>query len=280
MLQNDFSGQYGKGYHPPTHDVTKDFGARAMLGAPLRLAQEFSLEQYIQQIYDQGQTSSCVGWSFAQAVKLRLAVMGSPIGLPSPEAIYVCARAMEREQAGLPPDGNPLQDNGTQSLLAVQAMQKWGIPSNDAWPFDPTTINNEPSLEELEVASAFQLSGSGFARITSVGDQRIADIKQAISAGYPVQIGTSVDKAFEDYNGTGLITAPVVADILGGHAMHLVGFRADGAFRGVNQWGTSWGDSGLYWADPMFVMSDFLDAIVLMVGGTGHSGSMIRKVAA
>lgn len=276
-----FRGRFGKGYLPDTHDKSLDLSSRALFGAPINLPAEATLEDLVTSVYDQGQTSSCVGWAFAQAVKLRLAKMGTPIELPSPEAIYVCARAMERQMKGLSPSDSPLQDQGSIPALAVAAMQKWGIASMAAWPFDPATINDEPDLEELEVASAFQLLSSGYARITSTGTQRLTDIKQAIANGYPVAIGIAVDHEFEQYNGKGLVTAPNPGDILGGHMMHLVGYRSDNAFRGVNQWGNLWGDSGLYWADSSFVTSDYLtDAYVLMIAATGHVGSMRRKEAA
>lgn len=278
LLQHDFRGRFGKGYHPDTHDKSQDISARALFGAIMRLPAEYSLEASISQVYDQGPTSACVGWAFAQAVKLRCAVAGSPIGLPSPTAWYTGARATERNLLGLTPEQSPLQDNGSTPSLAVMAAQTIGIPSNDVWPFDPTTINDEPNLEELEIASAFKLIGAY--RIGSDGTQRIQDIKQAISSGYPVAIGTMVDQAFEDYNGKGVIAAPNPANLLGGHMMHLVGYRADGAFRGVNQWGTSWGDSGLYWASPAFVTTVLMSDIYVLSGvATGRSGGMMKRIA-
>jgi len=279
LLQHNFTGKHGKGYHADTHDHSKDMSSRALFGAAMRVPAEFSLESYMQQIWNQLQTSSCVGWAFAQAVQLRCAVAGTPIPMPSPEAIYVAGRAEERKLAGLTPAQSPLQDNGTQPSLAVAGMGEIGIPSMTAWPFDPATINDEPNLEELEVASAFKLTG--IARVQSTDSQRLADIRQAISSGYPVAIGTQVDQAFEDYNGKGLIQAPDPNALLGGHMMHLVGYRADGAFRGVNQWGTSWGDSGLYWASPEWVMSSFLsDAYILTCNATGHVGQIIKGAKA
>lgn len=279
LLQNKFKGNRGKGWHPDTHDKSKDQNSRALFGAAIRVPAEFSLEQYVSQIWDQGQTSSCVGWAFAQSIKLRLAVAGTSIELPTPEGIYVTARAQERALAGLTPDQSPLQDNGCQPSLAVQGMNLVGVASMTAWPFDPSTINNEPKFEELEVASAFKLTG--YARVNSDGSQRLADIKQAISSGYPVAIGTQVDQAFEAYNGTGIIQAPNPLQLLGGHMMHLIGYRADGSFRGVNQWGTSWGDSGFYWASSDWVASSYLsDAYILTCTATGHVGQMVRKAIA
>ena len=278
LLQHIFKGDHGKGYHADTHDKSRDMNSRALFGAAMRVPAEFSLESYVQQIWDQGPTSSCVGWAFAQAIRLRCAVAGTPIPMPSSVAVYTGGRAEERKLAGLTPEQSPLQDNGTQPSLAVAGMGFIGVPSMTAWPFDPATINDEPNFQELEVASAFKLTG--IARVQSTGSQRIADIQQAISSGYPVAIGTQVDQAFEAYNGQGIIQPPNPNALLGGHMMHLVGYRADGSFRGVNQWGTAWGDSGLYWASSEWVASNYLtDAYILTCNATGHIGSILRKGA-
>lgn len=278
LLTHNFKGRYGKGYHPDTHDKSKDLSVRALLGAPLRLPGASSLEQYVTTIYDQGNTSSCVGWALAQAVNLRCAALGTPILLPSPVAVYTGGRAVERQLLGLTPAQSPLQDNGSMPNLAVQAMNQIGVPSNIAWPFDPTTINNEPDLETLEVASAFKLLG--YYRIDSTGSQRIVDLQQAISSGYPVAIGTMVDQAFEDYaGGSATIGAPDPAHLLGGHMTHLVGYDSTGRWRGVNQWTTQWGDSGFYWASSDFVTSSLVsDLYVITVHATGHTGGTRRIV--
>jgi hypothetical protein len=120
-------------------------------------------------------------------------------------------------------------------------MQQWGIPGIDVWPFDPFGINQEPDLFDLEVASQFELQG--YYRIDEEGPTRLDAIRQAIAEGIPVCIGVMVDQAFEDYSG-GLLGAPDLTNPLGGHMLCVVGFKSDGTFRVVNQWGSSWGDHG------------------------------------
>ncbi len=268
--------KYGLGYTPDTHDKSQDPSVRGLLGAPYRVPNAFSLEQYVLSIYNQLQTSSCTGWAFAQALFLRCFLLGTKIDFPSPEAIYTFGRALARLAEGLKPDGNPLTDEGAQPSLIVKGMNKWGVPSNTVWPFNPDTINDEPNLEELEVASAFIISSCN--RISSTGSGRLLDIRHAISQGYPVIIGTAVDQAFMNYAGgkqkNGLpnaVTAPDPKKILGGHMMHLVGYTAADLFRGVNQWGRAWGDNGLYWADENFITSDRMtDIYVLACNASGH----------
>jgi len=264
--------KYGLGYLPDTHDKSKDPTSRALFGAPLRLADSASLEKYMTSIYDQGQTSSCTGWAFAQAIMLRLKVTGITIPLPSPVNIYTCGRAMLRSQSGKTPEESPLKDEGAVPSLVVAGINQWGVASNDAWPFSPDTINDEPELEDLEVASSFLLPPSQVYRINSVGEGRLLDVRQAIANGYPVAIGTAVDQAFEAYSGgKKSVTAPDPSKILGGHMMHLVGYTNDGRFRGVNQWGRSWGDGGMYWADESFITTEYMtDLYVLAAVASGH----------
>ena len=266
-----FKGKFGKGWVPDSEEVkAKQLGISHLLGAGVSVPAEYSLEKYVLQIYDQGQTSSCTGWAFAQAVRLRLAVQGIPIALPSPMGLYTTARALERQQSGQPASV-ALVDNGAVPSDVVAGMQQWGMASITAWPFDPAQINAEPVLGELENASQFMLQG--IYRVQSSGAQRIADIQQAISQGYPVAIGTYVDSVFENYTkGSPPLPAPDPNDPEGGgHMMHLVAYDSSGNFRGVNQWGNSWGDSGMYWASPAWVTSpEMSDIYVITAGATGR----------
>jgi C1A family cysteine protease len=269
----EFRGRFGKGWVPDPEEVkAKQLSVRHLLGAHtgVGIPSEYSLEKYVLQIYDQGQTSSCTGWAFAQAVRLRLAVQGLTIALPSPMGLYTTARALERQQAGNDAK-TALTDSGAIPSDVVAGMQQWGMATSAAWPFDATQINAEPVLSELENASQFMLQG--VYRVQSSGAQRIADIQQAIAAGYPVAVGTYVDSAFEDYaKGDKPLPAPNPEDTEGGgHMMHLIGYDANGNFRGVNQWGGAWGDSGMYWASPAWVTSPSMsDIYVITVGATGR----------
>lgn len=259
-----FRGRFGKGYRPDTHDKSKDPTTRAFFGAPVNIPAEFTLEGYVTTIWDQGQTSSCVGWAFAQGIQLRLSVAQTPISLPSPAAIYTFARAKSRTN----PD-TLLTDTGSVPGYAALGLGEWGCPPLTAWAFDPATINDEPKFEDLEIASAFKFNG--LYRIGSTGAERLTEIRQAISNGYPVVFGTDVDQAFEDYaGGAKPITAPDPNNLLGGHMMHFLGYTADGRFRLRNQWSDSWGDYGLAWVDESFVTAPQLgDMYVINAHATG-----------
>ena len=290
-------GKYGKGGKKDSQASldalakagTPQLSIRHLLGGAMRLATSFSLEKFVQAIYDQGQTSSCVGWALAQAIYLRCLVMGVTIDFPSPECIYVIARAMERQLQNQTPEEAPLQDQGSEPALAWLGLSQWGAASMKAWPFSADTIDNEPTWDELEMASAFKVTG--YYKLSSTGAQRKIDVMQAISSGYPVTIGVSVDQAFEAYSGgtsggiPNMVTAPDKSAILGGHELHLVGYQnfpnGKTGWRGVNQWTPGWGDSGLFWADDSWLEDGDADATVVTVGATGHTGLVLggRKAA-
>lgn len=269
-----FKGRYGKGHLFDKHDKSKDKPARMLLGASAGIPAAFSLASYASGIYDQGQYSSCTGWGTAQAIQTRLAVVGQRIELPSWFGLYTVGRALDRAQQGLS-NSAPLTDSGAYpSLIFAGAAE--GVASISQWPF-AGDINAEPDLLELEYASAFKLLD--WYRIASEGSQKVRDVMQAIASGYPVVVGTVVDQAFEDYDGQhGVIMAPDMNQALGGHCVHLLGYREDGALLGNNQWGTSWGINGSFWASPSWVASDAMsDVFVVDVAPTGAGGGWKRE---
>ena len=271
-----FQGRFGKGYigdHTREgYDKSADLTTRHLFGGSSGVPAEFSLEGFIRAIFDQGQTSSCVGWALAQAIYLRCLIMGVPIDFPSALAIYTFARAMSRYDIDV-----PLVDGGCVPSFAVEGLGKWGVPSASVWPFVAENVNAAPDLEDLMWASAFKVLG--FYRIASSGQQRLDDVRQAISHGYPVCIGAQIDQAFEDAGPKTVLTAPDPSKLLGGHMTNLISYTADGRFRDLNQWGSSWANGGLVWVDEEFVASDLLtDAFALTLAPTGLSGTT-RKAA-
>jgi hypothetical protein len=47
--------------------------------------------------------------------------------------------------------------------------------------------------------------------------------------------------------------------VRGGHAICIVGYRADGRFIVRNSWGTAWGDEGFGYLHPGYIKSAFFD---------------------
>lgn len=242
-------GKFGTGHIKDAPDE-RDYKARVMLGAPRNLPPEASLEQHLRGIRDQGQTSSCVGHAIGTAADTRLRKLGF-MNTPDPSrvAIYTFARAMGRSSGS-----KKLVDDGSQPRLAMKGIREWGTPSEKDWPIDQATINDELPWDVMQKASAFRISQ--WHRIDSLGHGRVEDICNAIAQGYPVVFGVDVDDNFMNYSGKGAVAAPDPSNSYGGHMMCLVGYTTENSeriFRGVNSWGTGWGDGGLYWAHEGFI---------------------------
>lgn len=235
----------GMGWIPDPVDA-RDYSARQFLGAPRergKLKEARGLAQYVRSVRDQGSTSSCVGQAFATAIDTRFRAIGIKVEEPAAQGIYTYGRGLARKN----PD-EPLVDDGCIMRLAAKGLKTQGVPGVSVWPFDATTINDEPKLHQHQNASAGRLAG--YAKIDSTGEARILDIDNALSKLYPVAFGLKCDDGFQDYDGKSVLGLPVGANY-GGHAVTLLEMYTDlktGAkwYLGINSWGPGWGDRGWF----------------------------------
>lgn len=250
---------FHKGYRPdpevvrqrrPKFHLLK--AARGLGAAPLPLST--NNRQYLLPsaggpgILNQFQTSSCEGHAHASGITLRFAIELQPIPLASPICLYDGARILSRQPN---PDGSlpALTDDGTEPSQILQAAQQFGVCSAVTWgnyPADPSTINNEPTPQQLAAAREFEIDGAYF--LTSTGDQFCTDIMTALASGYVCSSAIAASSSsFENY--TGGVLGALDSDV--DHASLWVDYEWDGAnlsslvFWGVNSWGTSWGTSGV-----------------------------------
>lgn len=207
-----------------------------------------SLEQFLPDVMDQGQTGRCVG--YGKSGSIFTSGKGG-IYLPSPTGIYRLARAIDRYPDV---DGNlpPLIDEGSQPNQADRAIREYGVS-----PFDPAVdgpniaseeLNREPSLEELEDDSATHLIGD-YALDETAPDFE-AQFCRTLAAGYAISFAIpDIDDGFENYSG-GVLGAPV-GRIYGGHELFAFGYEITPADefkgKGQNSWGTvNWGVGGRF----------------------------------
>jgi hypothetical protein len=190
----------GKGYKPdpaghqktPFIHLARRRGMTALGSTPAHA----SLEALAPAVFDQGPTGSCTGHAVACAIK---AALGSALSwVPSPGGIYRLGRCVDRVSLS-----EKLTDDGAAPNAVVRGAREWGIHPmvaladrySDA---DPATINAEPTLFELEVdATALVLNPYA---ILSTGAQRVAELRVALSSGFPATIAIEADgDAFQGY---------------------------------------------------------------------------------
>jgi hypothetical protein len=239
----------GVGYIRDPEDG-RDWSARSMLGASrAKAAEAMQLEGSIRGILDQGSTNSCVGHAIAIAADTRLRHIGAIKERPSPLSIYSIARELARKGKGA------MVDDGCWPRAAMKGVGNYGVAFERDWPLEQSRVNADVPWDVLQKASAFKLDA--FFRVDSVGHSRVEDILYALARGYPVVFGTDIDHQFQDHHGSGVVQ-PATKDNLGGHMMCLIGYTTTGAgrtrLRGVNSWGTGWGDHGFYWCEENFIL--------------------------
>lgn len=188
---------------------------------------------------DQGGTSSCTGQAVAQAVRLAYLYAGEECPELSALWTYFNARAEY---------GGERSDDGSFLRTAIKGgVVRMGIPPETAWPMLDYRVNMQPGPNAYR--QAYDRKGvRGYHRIES-GD--VDAVRRAIASGFPVVGGWQVGEDFVNWNGQGVISGQTM--IVGGHAMPIVAYNADGAFELLNSWGWTWGRNGYAVVDDMFI---------------------------
>jgi hypothetical protein len=179
--------------------------------------------------FDQDQTGSCTGQSTAQG--LRLAWLRAGVDCPPLSALfaYILGRAE---------DGDDKADEGSYLRSVIKAVTRFGCADASAWPFANERVNVHPGPNAYR--SAFDRRGpKAYHRVLANPDE----VRLAIAAGYPVVAGWQVSQSFLDWDGDEPIGAQTT-EIVGGHAIALCKYDADGTFTFINSWGSSWGRNG------------------------------------
>lgn len=211
-------------------------------------------------VFDQGQTSSCVGHGLSGATMCSLGAAGTPLDQPlSMNMFYGLARCIDRANPSV-----ALQDEGSDPNSGILGFATCGAipmgPSVDGRysDCDPSTINAEPKLGDLEEAAtckfkgAYQIPVSDFAALKTL-------IVQSIDAGFAINIATTVGENEEDWD-------PSKGDLgafdpndptRGGHDIYIDGYEIDAegnlTVLGANSWGEGWGLDGYFRGNEDFV---------------------------
>jgi C1A family cysteine protease len=220
------------GYRRDPLDV-RDHSAHDKLGAgPVPPAA--SARQYIVDVLDQGNASSCVANAILQAVRADHVRQGATApALGSRLFGYYLSRAYHNETH---------VDGGTFLRTFFASLVKFGFCPETAWPYELDVLNKMPPADSFRLAFD-QKTPTSYSRIMSHGAERILAIKRAIAAGHVVCFGTDIATDFFGDKGEVPIDPPTGMQIAGGHAMAVVSYNGD-VFEICNSWGTGWGADG------------------------------------
>lgn len=213
-----------------------DWDAIDVLGSDA-VVEQASTRHLIVDVLNQGGLGSCVANAIFQAIRashVRQGVVSPKLG--SRLFGYFFSRAFHHMTG---------HDSGTHLRTFCQALNKFGFPAEESWPYDDggESFKRVPSSKVVRLAYD-QKSPTSYRRIYESGYERIEAIKRAIKAEHLVCFGTDVSEAFAQGNdGVTPIDPPTSEPIAGGHAMCVTDFRGDD-FGILNSWGAGYGQDG------------------------------------
>ena len=213
------------------------------------LPSSYSLEKYVPNVLDQGDSGACVGYSvvyyaLSTMYNIELDITDSQEKLAfsfDPLFIYSLMNTTTHCKDGLYIDEafEKLMTNGAKKMF----MEPLYVSCNKGW-----TINDLNAVKPY--SRPFAISNAQEINVAD-GVNTINEVKYLIKNNKPVVIGLRLPtSSFEKISSTGLWwdTKSEPVDI--GHAMCIIGYNDDkygGAFRVVNSWGDDFGDNGYVW---------------------------------
>lgn len=218
------------------------------------LPKDVNLCGYAAHVFDQGQAGSCVEWALSRLIHVNNHGEGP---FPSVQAWYALARAAE-----LGTTDQPLEDIGSYPRVAASILTSVGWCPEERFPYDVGTINDRPdwgclrAMSDQRTSVYYRIDVDADADALRGTKVRCDDVCRALMHGHGVAIGVPVGMAFENYQ-TGILQPTAADDVEGLHMLAILGytFNADGSrtFRGVNSWGTSWGQAGFFEVSESFI---------------------------
>ncbi len=217
---------------PDDASVEVQVNPPALPGTP----EQVDLRHLLPAIKDQGARGTCLAFAVTAAHEVARLVNTSTIEDLSEEALYWCCKQV---------DDNTL--SGTTFYSAATALRKWGQPPEEIWPYDDNRDETSPTYVSPPGALDPQ-----FCHIASLDKTEVdvESIKSHLASGDAVALGILLAETFFTPVDGHIAMPQPGADLLGGHAILIVGYidshaGVDSAYFIVrNSWGADWGDNG------------------------------------
>ncbi len=151
--------------------------------------------------------------------------------------------------------GNILEDNGMYLRDGLKSLLKFGVCSEELWPYDLEKFDDRPTDECYEDAKKRKI----------VKYQKLVStyyITEVLNHNKPVVFGMEIYDSFMDLNERiSTVNFPSRKEKnLGGHAMCMVGYDLDKRlFLAKNSFGPNWGDNGYCWIPFDYIKQEGYD---------------------
>jgi len=189
--------------------------------------------------YDQGELGSCTANALCASFQYN-----DPSFMGSRLFVYYNERAME---------GTIHEDAGATLSDGITILKKFGVCSEELWPYDISKYASIPPLncyveaDKHHVIEATNILNNAFS------------MKQCLAEGLPFVVGIQIFEAFESLEvaKTGMVPMPnlFTDECLGGHAVLVCGYDENKQIWIVrNSWGTNWGDNGYFYLPYFYLL--------------------------
>lgn len=228
-IVNAVQGRRGHGYvHAPLPDSVKSLST--LIGSTSVLPSSGTVRSALVGPKWQSATDSCLGMAMAQAFRLTCLKRG----IPCPDLSGLFPYKLGRASMGLEDT-----DAGMSFEAGSTAVQRFGLASEETWPFSLLRVNARPTGSALHDA----YDRRGLRDYYSIDRDDADGVRRAIDKGICVVGAWAVDRSFELDTGPTLIDTPD-RDIAGNHAMPIEDFAPDGTFGLLNHYDVTWRDGG------------------------------------
>jgi len=168
---------------------------------------------------------------------------------PSRLFIYYNTRKLE---------GTVGEDSGAYLRDVMKAINRYGYPSEDLWPYEVSKFTRKPPKVIYEAAKPSRIET--YSRV----EQHVEHMKACLAEGFPFAFGFTVYESFEHDSvaKTGIMIMPVHSEVaIGGHAVLAVGYDDERQkFIVRNSWGEEWGDRGYFHMPYSYITNPDLSA--------------------
>lgn len=158
-------------------------------------------------------------------------------------------------------DGTINEDTGAYLRDALKALGRYGVCTEEAWPYDPKRFNLKPSAEAYRNANKYRIKD--YRRLTSIDN-----ILDSLSNNHPVVAGIMVYSSFEQITkeSTVLSMPDNLEKELGAHAILLVGYDLNRKqLLAQNSFGSNWGEKGYFWIPFDYMQQELTDAWIFNI---------------